>query len=240
MKKYLYILLPFALLALFSCGPAEVGSTFNYYYDNIYTVNKHTVTAEDSDSMIRIDNMDNTELKTGDRAHMMLRYYYDYNTMSKPHCDIYHVYEVIPTLPLSTFDSVYLTEYTTPFNKLHQYELWDRYANPVWLLKMRQNINISYFGAKEGALFAMTVRGVSDDCIEFNLYAKAADGSGETNTRLLTFDLSNVGDFLTPEQISSLSTKRTIKSRIYLTRMEDGVSGEICIDGGEFPNPFIK
>lgn len=225
-----------AALFLFSCEPAEIGSTFNLFYDDIYTVNKHTVTPEDSDSVIRINNMDSTNFTTGDRARMILRHYYDYNVMSKPHIDIYYAGEVIPTYPLSSKDSIDVSHYTTPFDSLYYYEFIDRYRIPVWVQKGRQNINISYFGAKEGAEFAMTVRGVNDDCVELDLLAKA-DGDVKT-TRLLTFDISNIGDFLTSAQKSSFASKDSLRTRIYLKRKtKDGIK-EINIIGGKFANPF--
>ncbi len=246
MKKFFNIMLLQAVaLLLFSCGPAEVGNTFNLYYDNIYTVNKHTLTAEDSDSVIRIDNMDNAGFKTGDRAYMILRHYYDYNVMKRPHIDIYYAGEVIPTYPLSPKDSIDVAEYTAPFDSLYRFEFLDRYAAPVWIKKNRQNINISYFGAKEGASFAMTVRGVSEiagapdkACLELNLYAKAQRDGNATVTRLLTFDLSGLDGLLDDGQKSALQGKKALRTKIYLSRETDGAVKEVSIIGGELDNPF--
>ena len=70
----------FASMAMFlmaSCEPVQWGDKFEYFYDNIYTVNKHAVYPEFSDSFVMVSNMDSMPLKTGDRARMILRYYYD-------------------------------------------------------------------------------------------------------------------------------------------------------------------
>ena len=239
MKKFLDILLmPFVALLFFSCGPAEIGDTFNFTFDNIYTVNKHAVVAEDGDSLIDINNMENTNYKTGDRAYMILRYYYDYNVMTRPHCDIYYAGEVIPTRSLSAKDSIDAGEYAAPIDSLHRYDFLDRSVSPVWVMKNRQNMNISYYGTKENASFAMTVCGIDEDCIELDLHAKAPRNGDERNKILLSFDISNIGDFLTDEQKDSLSSKETLRTKISFTREFNGETKRVSIIGGEFANPF--
>ena len=147
MKKLLDIsLLSSLILVLFSCDPVEPEYRYEYYFDDIYTVNKHTVSPEFSDSVIRINNMDKYPYRTGDRVHMTLRYYFDISTMKMPLWEISHVTRKIETLPLTAPAGIDSAEYGAVFNKLHNYELASRYVNPVWIWKNRQNINISYFG----------------------------------------------------------------------------------------------
>lgn len=237
MRKLLYSLAVMTSVLLASCGPAEYGYTFDNYYDDIYTVNKSTVTPEFSDSSAMVSDLLEYGLQTGDRVHMTLRHHYDSETMQRPELTVYRVVKVIPTLHLSPKESIDTTVYSTPFNKLHEYEFLDRYAQPVWVWKNRQNINISYFGLKDGADFAMSVIGVNEDCVELELRAKATRSGNVTTTRLLTFDLSNVADFLTAEQKSQVAGIDTLRTRIYLNREENGALKRVNIIGGKFANP---
>lgn len=238
MKKLLNVaLLSSVVLALFSCDPVEPEYRYEYYFDNIYTVNKHTVSPEFSDSVIRINNMDQYPFQTGDRVHMTLRYYFDISTMKMPLYDIAAVTGLIKTLPLSAPGTVDTAEYNAAFNMLHNYEFSDRYVKPVWIWKNRQNINISYFGIEDGASFAMSVRGVNNDCLELDLYGKAERRNAVTTCKLLTFDLSNAAEFLSEEQKKSVAGLDSLRTRIYLNREVDGEVKEVEIIGGKFANP---
>ena len=231
-------------LAFFSCEPAETGYEFEYYYDNIYTVNKHKVRPEFQDSLLTIYNMDKYGLETGHRARMVLKYYFDYSTMAYPKWEIAELIEVIPTLPLQAKDAVNAEEYNTLFTSLNYYELMDRYLQPVWVWNGLQNINIEYKGLKDNAQFAMTVRGIGVDetdeknvCVEFDLHAKAQQSGNVKSSKLLTFDISNVADFLTDEQKSRIAGIDSLKTRIFLKSEVDGVAKETNILGGKFANP---
>lgn len=238
MKKFFGVAaLLMAAFAFFSCEPAESDYKYDFYYDNIYTVNKHKVCPEFTDSLIAISNMDKFGLETGQRAHLVLRYYYDYSTMKTPKWEISSIVDIIPSLPLQSKDSVNAAEYNTLFIKLNYYELMDRYLQPVWVWNNRQNINVSFMGLKDNAEFAMTVRGIYDGCVELDLLAKAKRSGNVTSSKLLTFDLSNVADFLSEEDKRSVAGIDSLKTRIYLKREEDGVAKEINILGGKFPNP---
>ena len=227
MKKLLDIsLLSSLILVLFSCDPIEPEYRYEHYFDDIYTVNKHTVSPEFSDSVV-----------TGDRVHMTLRYYFDISTMKMPLWEISHVTRKIETLPLTAPAGIDSAEYDAVFNKLHDYELADRYVKPVWIWKNRQNIIISYFGVEEGASFAMAVRGISNDCLELDLYAKAKSNNEHTTTTLLAFDLSKAGDFLSEEQKNSIADIDSLRTRIYFNRKVDGEVKRVDIIGGKFSNP---
>lgn len=239
MKRFLGVAaMLMATFAFFSCDPAESEYKYDFYYDNIYTVNKHKVSPEFTDSMIAISNMDKFGLETGQRAHMVLRYYYDYSTMKAPKWEISSIVDIIPSLPLQVLDSATAAGYNTLFTKLNYYELMDRYLQPVWVWDNRQNINISFLGLKDNAEFAMTVRGVYDDCVELDLLAKAKRSGNVTSSKLLTFDLANVADFLTEEDKESIAGLDSLRTRIYLKREENGVVKEINILGGKFQNPI--
>lgn len=238
MKRLLYSLVVIVSTVLASCEPAEQGYTVEQYFDNIYTVNKSTVTPEFGDSVLVVSNLLEQGLEDGTRAHITLRYYFDYQTMTKPELKVFQVVSVIPTLPLTAIGSVDTTDYATPFSKLHQYEFIDRYVQPVWIWKNRLNINISYFGIKDNAEFVMSVVGVNEDCVELDLRAKAKRSGMVTTTKLLAFDLSNFADFLTDEQKASLKGKEKLRTRIYFDREEKGAVNKVNIIGGEFANPF--
>ena len=57
------------------------------------------------------------------------------------------------------------------------------------------------------------------------------------NSKLLTFDLSNVADYLTEEQKSSVAGKDSLRTKIYLKREVEGAVKEVEIIGGKFANP---
>ena len=238
MKKLLDIsLLSSLILVLFSCDPVEPEYRYEHYFDDIYTVNKHTVSPEFSDSVIRINNMDKYPYGTGDRVHMTLRYYFDISTMKMPLWEISHVTRKIETLPLTAPAGIDSAEYDAVFNKLHNYELASRFVKPIWIWKNRQNINISYFGVEEGASFVMAVRGINGDCLELDLYAKAKSNNEHTTTTLLAFDLSKAGDFLSEEQKNSIADIDSLRTRIYFSRKVDGEVKRVDIIGGKFANP---
>ena len=238
MNRFLNMfLVAVAVLAFSSCGPGELEYTYERYYDNIFTVNKHAVSPEFQDTSFMISNMDAYGFQTGDRVHMTVREYYDASTMKRPVYEIVDVTRKIETFPLSQAGSVDTTEYNAAFYKLEYYEFADRYVNPEWIWKNRQNIHFSYFGLKDGADFAMSVIGVNDDCVEFDLRAKATRNGQEVNSKLLTFDLSNIADFLTAEQKNSIAGKDSLRTRIYLNREEKGALKRVSIIGGKFANP---
>ena len=240
MKKLINVaLLSMVAFMLFSCEPIEPEYKYEKFFDEIFTVNKHTVTPDFIDTTLMISNMDAYGFKTGDRVHMTVREYFDLSTMKKPVYEIANVTRKIPTFSLSQPGTIDSAEYNANFNKLIRYELADRYLNPVWVWKNRQNVSVSYFGIKEGASFAMVVRGVNKDCIEFDLYAKAQRDNNKTATELLTFDLSNVADFLTDEQKSSVARLDSLRTRIYLNHEDNnGVVKRAEIIGGKLANPI--
>ena len=246
MKKIFGLM--FASMAMFlmtSCNPAELGESWDLYIDDIYTVNKHAVVPEFSDTVIMVSNMEGQQLKTGDRARMVLRYFYDSSTGKKPEYSIYKVYDIIPTHNLDTIATIDPLVYNAPFKQLEFYEFFDRYAYPVWVWNNCQNINVSYYGLKPGAQFAMAVKGVDKEYLELELFAKATRSNDDITTVFLTYDLSNAGDFLTQEQKRSVESYDTLKTRIYLNREIKDEKGNASIEkinfiGGKLANPFKK
>lgn len=232
-----FVLLPLAVFFFVSCEPAEQGYTYERYFDNIYTVNKHKVKPEFSDSLIPVSNMDRYGFSTGDRVRMLLRYHFDSQTMRQPEYEIYSVEEVIPTLPIVAEGSISAAEYNVPFEGFYRYEFDDRYVKPVWVWNECQNINISPCSDAGETVYAMTVRGVKDDCIELGLYAKSDTPSASPKAKLLTFDLSNVADFLTEEQKGSIASLDSLRTRIFLTRKAENEIKEVDIIGGKIANP---
>lgn len=237
-KLFLYLSAALSAVAFVSCDNPKKEYTQEFFLDNIYTVNKHTVTPEFGDTSYMVSNMNSYPLQTGDRVRMMLRFYYDAFSGKMPEWEIYAVDEVIPTRPLQARNSVDTTEYATPFIAITYYELMDRLCNPVWIWKNRQNINIIYKGMRNGAEFAMSVRGVTDGYIDLDLFAKAtAEGNTQTE-QLLTFDLENVCDFLTAEEKNSIAGHDSLQTRIFFKRLDNNTLKEVKIIGGTFANPL--
>ena len=61
-----------------------------------------------------------------------------------------------------------------------------------------------------------TYRGVSNDTINLNLLAKTEQPSDTARTRLLTFDLNNIGSLLTDEERVAINGYERMKFRVYL------------------------
>lgn len=239
MKKFFgYILLALSAILVWSCEPAESGFTQTIYIDNIFTVNKHTLRPEFEDTTYMMQNMASYPLQTGDRARIIIKYYYDAYSGKLPEWNIVNVVEKIPTRSITAQDSAMCADFTTPFTAINYYELMDRFCNPLWVWNDCQNINITYKGVEEGAEFAMVVRGVADDCLELQLLAKANTIGEVETTKLLTFDLKNVGDFLSKEQKDSVAGIDSLRTRIYFQRLDKGELREVNVIGGTWANPF--
>ncbi len=239
MKKLSGLLLLLLLFVSVSCEPAKSEFTQESYIDDIYTVNKHTVSPEFADTSYMVSNMDEYNLATGTRARMVLRYYYDASSGKMPSWSIYHIEEIIPTRPLSALSEIDTLEYSTPFVGLIRYEVYDKFYKPVWVHKNRQNLSVVYSGVEEGAEFAMAVRGVVDNFVELELFAKARNVGNVTTRKLLTFDLAGIKDFISSEQASSLVANDSLKTRVFLKLKDDkGNVRKAEIIGGTFENPF--
>lgn len=239
MKNYIKLFLVPALIALVAaCDPAESEYKYETYVDNIYTVNKATVQPEFSDTSYFVENIDNFGLKTGDRARMVLHFYHDAYSGLRPSWNISQLIEVIPTRELSAMDSTLLASYTTPLD-LDNYEMSDRFLYPVWVWDNRQNINVKFKGVADGADFKLMVRGVSNDCVEFDLVAKVNSTNSVVNKKLITFDLSQVGSFLSNEQKQQLATKDSLRTMVYFkSENAKGEVSEKSVVGGKFKRTF--
>lgn len=250
MKKVFNILLLLVAVVSMavSCGPGEAYSTFEYYYDGIYTVNKHAVRPEFMDTNIMVSNMDAQELATGDRARLWLHHYYDSRVTAKPVMEIFKVVEVIPTLALTAAENVNTEEFASPLlglATLDNEQIFGIEDKAAWIWDNRQNINVYFKGDKRTSEFAMAVRGVVGDSIEFDLYAKTdGDENATPVSRLLAFDLSDIGNYITAEQQNALAAKEKLWTRIYCKReVKDGdvtTVREVNFLGGTFDNPFKK
>ena len=239
MKKFIAGLFALvSLVSVVSCGSAEGGFTEERFVDNIFTVNKHTVAPEYSDTSYMVTNMDSYALKTGDRARMVLRYYFDASSGKMPEWSIYQVGEIIPTRDIVAKSEINADEYQTPFVGIDYYELMDRWYNPIWVWENRLNMNLIYKGVKDDAQFAMAVRGISGDCLELELYAKAATLGETKSTTLLTFDLNDVEAVATPEMQASARGVDSLRTRIYFKFLDNNVVKEGNLLGGKFANPF--
>ena len=76
----------------------------------------------------------------------------------------------------------------------------------------------------------MAVRGVKDGCVELDLFVDAKESDTETFS-LLTFDISDIEDYLSDEERTSLND--SIVTKIYLKRMNNGVFEDWAIPGND-------
>ncbi len=206
-----------ALFSLASCGPAEVTWVEEGYVSNIYMVNKATLRPEFEDTIYRVTNNPwDFGLETGDRAHVIMHYYFDAYSGRSTQWDIVRVVEEIPILPVTNRDSIDTFSYDMPFAGVNTYELYDRYLHPAWVWNNRLNVNVVYKAVPENTQFAMTVRGVSNDTINMHLLAKSEQLSDTARTKLLTFDLNNIGRLLTNDEKVAIKGYDRLKFRIHL------------------------
>ena len=237
MKK-LYSLIAVLATVVFmgSCEPAEIGATQTWYYYGIYTVNKATVAPEFSDTNLFVKNIDDFDLKTGDRLFLTLQCYYNFYSELPPQWSLIEVGRVIPTYPLSSKAEIDTTEYETPFLELCPVNFFEEFTALTWVWKDKQNICLKYKGEKEGARFAMTVRGVdAAGYVVLDLHIDAEESDNITQA-LLTFDISNVRDLLSDEEKALLPEGKEIKTKISVKRTDNNVLKPLEIDG----NKIIK
>ena len=233
-KLYSLIAALAAVIFMSSCEPAEYGAWQTWTYYGIYTVNKAKVAPELSDTSFYVKNIDDFNLKTGDRLFLTLQCYYNFYSELSPQWTLLSVGNVIPTYPLSSKDEIDSTVYTTPFLEVVPVDFYQEFYALTWVWQDKQNINLKYRGEKEGAKFAMTVNGVNDEgYVLLELFIDAEESDKETEV-LLTFDISNVKDFLSAEEKALLPENGDIKTKIIVKRTVNGVLKPLEIDGNYF------
>ena len=113
-KLYSAVAAVVAAVIMWACGPAEMGYTQEFTLQGLYTVNKATVAPEFSDTMLFVRNMEEYDLKTGDRAMLLLHYYYDAFSGKAAQWNIREILKRIPVYPLSSYADVDTVAYQTP------------------------------------------------------------------------------------------------------------------------------
>ncbi len=232
MKKFYSIIAAFsAAVLVWSCGPAEVGYTQEFTLQGLYTVNKATVEPEFSDTSFFVRNIEEYDLKTGDRALILLHYYYDAYSGKAAQWNIREILKRIPVYPLSFPAEVDSAAYLTPITGVQPLNFFNSFEALTWIWKGKQNLCVKYKGVEDGASFAMTVRGVNEGFVELELFVDAKESDTETAT-LLTFDIRNIADYLSDEQKTLLPAEiDSLKTKIYTKRMKNGRLEDWVIPG---------
>ena len=232
MKKFYSIIAAFsAAVLVWSCGPAEVGYTQEFTLQGLYTVNKATVEPEFSDTSFFVRNIEEYDLKTGDRALILLHYYYDAYSGKAAQWNIREILKRIPVYPLSFPAEVDSAAYLTPITGVQPLNFFNNFEALTWIWKGKQNLCVKYKGVEDGASFAMTVRGVNEGFVELELFVDAKESDTETAT-LLTFDIRNIADYLSDEQKTLLPAEiDSLKTKIYTKRMKNGRLEDWVIPG---------
>lgn len=224
----------FAAVILWACGPAEVGYTEEWYIPGLYTVNKATVAPEFTDTFYFVRNIDEFDLKTGERAMLLMHCYFDAYSGQAPQWNIKQIIKKIPVYPLSPKSEMYDSVYTTPVTALQalpSYYFYNEFEPLAWVWDGKQNINIKFKGVEETASYAMTVRDVNGDCVELDLWVDAEESDKEVET-LLTFDISNIADFVDPADKSVIPADiDSIKTKVYVRRMKNDALIDWGVDG---------
>ena len=231
MKKLYSAIVAFsAALIMWACGPAEFENSVTYELEALCTVNKARIEPEFSDSTYMFArNVSQFGLETGDRAFMKLTCTYNLYSQETPLWTILEVKRRVPVHPLSA--DVDTASYTTPVVALDPIDFFNEFTALTWVWNKKQNISIVYKGVEDGASYAMTVRGMKDGYVEFDLFVNAREGGANVKT-LLTFDIANVADFLSDEEKALLpSDLDGVKTKIYMKRMNNGRLEDWPIDG---------
>lgn len=232
-----------SMFLLVSCEPGEVYHYEEGYISNIFTVNKATLQPEFEDTLYRVINHPNDfGLETGDRAHILLHYYFDAYSGKKPEWDIVSVVEKIPTLDIAPREDVDASSYDLPLD-IYEYELLQSYQWPIWIWENRLNVNVRFGSVAEKTDFVMSLRGIENDTVRLNLLAKTTAPSDTLYTKLLSYDLNNINTLFTEEEKNSLQDYEKLIFRIYLKNKD--ANGNMCeekwgVMKGQFVNPLHK
>ena len=236
-KGIFYALVGFVLLV--ACEPVENSYISDTYLLDIYKVNNNTsLTAEFNDTFMYVNNFSEFKLKPGDRACLYLQSHLDAYNSKNNSLRIVDVVEVIPTLAIEQRDALDAAEYDLPLRAKAYY-----YNPAIWIWDNRRNVNAVFAAKPDVTDFAMTVRGVAKDTVMVNLLAKTTEASEEYSSRLLAYDLANIGEMLTPEEQEALKSYEKLIFRIYLkNKGKDGQLIEIpyFVEKGAFANPLYN
>ena len=218
MKKNIFVfsaLLAF-VAALVSCDHATSGITKGEV-SGIYTVDRNFLYPELVDTFIRVNNIADFDLKTGDRAYVTVAYEYDnYYGQSLTEYNIKSVDEKITVNGLTALSDVDTDIYSSPIG-------WEpiivsinpELVSAMWLWKNYKNLRVKYYGNGTKGDFKLSPVGLSGDTLCFALNARVEDGDEYMN-EILSFDLSSVKDLLSAEDASKLASLDSISTKITL------------------------
>lgn len=242
--KGIFYAIAAAVLLFTSCEPVQPTYVVSSYSSNIYTITEDLKLApEFEDTLYRVNNVGDFGkfgLEPGDRAHLILHYYFDAYNGKGGELNIYSNVEEIATLPIMPRGSVDANDYEMPLG-LYSYELLYANTYPTWIWDNRLNINVSFAAKPSATDFVMALRGVEKDTVRLDILAKTTLPSDTVNSKLLSYDIKNITEMFTDEEKSALREYEKLTFRIY--RKNKKVTGELydvaCgIYAGEYVNPL--
>lgn len=226
-----------ATVLFVACEPVENSYVTHGYVPNIYTVNSsYTLTPEFSDSLISVSNIGEFDLQPGDRVYLTLYYYNDLYNPKKNELKIYNVIEKIPTLSIAEHDSVNAADYDLLLRPYGYY-----FQPSMWVWNNRLNVNVLFASKPEDADFAMSLRGVKNDTVNFDLLAKTTVPLDTACTKLLSYDLNNFETLFTDEEKAGLRTHEKLKFSVFMNNKNSKdsiVEYRWDVVTGEFVNPL--
>lgn len=242
--KGIFFAITATVLLFTSCDPVQPSYVISSYSSNIYTITEDLKLApEFEDTLYRVNNIsefDKFGLEPGDRAHLILHYYFDAYSAKGAELNVYSTLEEIATLPIVPRDSVDAGDYGLPLG-IYPYELLYANTYPTWIWDNRLNINVSFAAKPAGTDFVMALRGVEKDTVRLDILAKTTLPSDTVNSKLLSYDIKNITEMFTDEERSALREYEKLTFKIY--RKNKKVTGELydvaCgIYAGEYVNPL--
>ncbi len=228
-----------AMLLLTACEPAENSYIYDEYDLNIFTVSANRkLEPELIDTMLSVNNLDDFDLKAGDRVCLYLHNHLDLYNSKNSYREIINLVEKVPTSAMPQRESIDASSYDLPLN-IYMY-----YYNPAtWIWKNILNINVTFAAKPEATDFVMVLHGIKEDYVEFNLLAKTTEPSERYSSKLLSYDIKEITTLFTDEEKESLKGHEKLKFRIYLkNKGEDGKLSDKAyyVERGEFINPLFK
>lgn len=236
-KGMFYAIVGFVLLI--ACEPVQNSFISDSYLLDIYKINNNTgLTPEFGDTTLFVSNFSEFKLKPGDRACLYLHKHLDAYNSKNNDLKIVELVEIIPTLPLEQRDALNVAEYDLPLRATMY-----NYNPSIWIWDNRLNVNALFAAKPDATDFAMTVNGIANDTVMVNLLAKTTEASNEYSSKLLAYDLANIGEMLTHEEQEALKSYEKLIFRIYLkNKGKDGQLIEIpyFVEKGAFANPLYN
>ncbi len=211
MKKFIGSIAAMAIMAISFASCEDPKNTTDGYIEGLYTIKGYHVVPENSDTMYYVDNVNDFQLKTGDRGIMRIKYKYDsFMGPITAKWEIGKIYDIIKTRRLTPAAEIDATQMNSYFADVYPFVAYDNYGY-AWIWNNIQNINVIYHtdGSTEPD-FRMSVEGFANDTLKLHLWAGNINDGDNKIAELLSFDISDAGTMLNETERNIFANTDTI------------------------------